>query len=201
LEFVGTSDPNPPDGAGYGGPPLPERYPCAKGCSRPMKAIGSIFDADDEEMRLHEPYVSFKMTKAQSDEWRQLIEAAGLVAAPQGFALRDPALLIAPPIDLVFRIRTPGIPVREVRIQSASVTIGNDPSAHLTLDGDDMVSRMHVLVELCALNELVVFDLGSRTGTWINGKRIISNARLESGGVLKIGATMLEVEIVPCLVG
>lgn len=225
LEFVGTSDPNPPDGAGYGGPPLseqeqheddgdevefggfgdlgnpgagyggpplPERYTCAKGCSRPMKAIGSIFDADDEEMWLHEPHVSVKMTKAQSDEWRQLIQAAGLTAPPRE---------ALPPVDLVFRIRTPGIPVREVRVESPSVTIGNKPGARLQLDGDDRVSRMHALVEVCTPNEVVVFDLGSRTGTWINGRRIITNARLESGGVLEIGATAIEVEIVPRPVG
>ena len=78
LRFVGTSDPDPPTGGGYGGPPLPERYTCTKGCSRPMKVIGSIFNPDDEEMWLHKPHVPVKMTKAQSDEWRQLIQAAGV---------------------------------------------------------------------------------------------------------------------------
>jgi hypothetical protein len=43
-----------------------------------MKAIGSLFSADYETMWLHEPHVSIKMTKAQADEWRQLIQAAGL---------------------------------------------------------------------------------------------------------------------------
>lgn len=78
LRFVGTSRPNPAPGAGYGGPPLPERYPCEKGCIQSMKAIGSIFAPDDEEMRLHEPYECVRMTAAQADEWRQLIHAAGL---------------------------------------------------------------------------------------------------------------------------
>jgi len=80
LKFVGSSYPKgappPPDG-GYGGPPLPERYKCTKGCSRPLKVIGSIFRPNDEEMYLHDPHVRVKMTKAQSDEWRQLIQAAG----------------------------------------------------------------------------------------------------------------------------
>lgn len=78
LELVGTSDPNPPDGAGYGGPPLPERCRCTEGCSRPMKAIGSIFSPDDATMWLNEPHLPVKMTKQQSDEWQQLIQAAGL---------------------------------------------------------------------------------------------------------------------------
>jgi hypothetical protein len=46
-----------------------------------MKVIGSIFSPDDEEMRLHDPHVRVKMTKAQSDEWRQLIQAAGLAGS------------------------------------------------------------------------------------------------------------------------
>jgi hypothetical protein len=43
-----------------------------------MKAIGSIVSPNDEEMWLHDPHVPVKMTKAQSDEWRKLIQAAGL---------------------------------------------------------------------------------------------------------------------------
>jgi hypothetical protein len=78
LQFVGTDDPNPRRGAGYGGPALPERTSCANGCSGPMKAIASIFNPDDVEMWLHEPHVPVAMTKAQLHEWRQLIEAAGL---------------------------------------------------------------------------------------------------------------------------
>jgi hypothetical protein len=82
LKFVGTRDPNPPEeGAGYGGPPLPERHTCTKGCSRPLKAVGSIFSPEDETMWLHEPHLPVEMTKAQSDEWRRLIQAAGLADA------------------------------------------------------------------------------------------------------------------------
>lgn len=78
LVFVGTSEPNPPSGSGYQGPPLPDRCTCINGCGRPMKAIGSIFSRSDETMWMHEPHVPVKMTRAQSDEWRQLIRAAGL---------------------------------------------------------------------------------------------------------------------------
>jgi hypothetical protein len=51
-----------------------------------MKAIGSIFSPDDEEMWLHDPHVPVKMTRAQSDEWQQLIQAAGLA---EGRRVRD----------------------------------------------------------------------------------------------------------------
>ena len=80
LIFLGTSDSDHPMNFNnrYGGPPLPERYKCTKGCSQPMKAIGSIFRPNDKEMWLHDPHVCVKMTKAQSKEWRQLIRAAAL---------------------------------------------------------------------------------------------------------------------------
>ena len=79
FEFVGISDSEPLEyDGGYGDTPLPERYKCTKGCSWPIKTIGSIWSPYDVEMRLHDPYVRVKMTKAQSDEWRQLIQVAGL---------------------------------------------------------------------------------------------------------------------------
>lgn len=74
LKFVGNSEPNPGLGAGYGGPPLPERYTCARGCSRRLKVIGSIFDPEDKEMWLHAPHVPVWMTGALMNEWRQLID-------------------------------------------------------------------------------------------------------------------------------
>jgi hypothetical protein len=80
LQFVGTSDPDPQEGEGYEGPPLGERYTCAKDCSQPMKPIGSIVDPDDENMWLHEPHAPVRITSAQADEWKQWIHAAGLPA-------------------------------------------------------------------------------------------------------------------------
>jgi hypothetical protein len=77
LRFVGTGKPNPAPGEGYAGPPLPERYGCANGCSRPMKAIGWRSLPDSDEMWQHEPYMKIRMTRAEADEWRQLIRAAG----------------------------------------------------------------------------------------------------------------------------
>ena len=76
LLQISSWNPKRAAGAGYGGPPLPERYRCSKGCSRRLKAIGSIHRPDDETMWLHEPHQPVKMTQAQIDEWRRLIETA-----------------------------------------------------------------------------------------------------------------------------
>ena len=76
LKFIGTGSQSLLPGAGYGGPPLPDRHTCSKGCAEPMMAIGSIGGLGDPTMRLHDPYVLIEMTKAQSDEWRRLVQEA-----------------------------------------------------------------------------------------------------------------------------
>ncbi len=79
LVFVGTpNDPDPAEGAGYSGPPLPERYRCTKGCPAPMRAVGSIFEPRDRTMWLHEPHRPIEMDQHQVDEWLRLIREAGL---------------------------------------------------------------------------------------------------------------------------
>lgn len=79
LKFIATGSQRLPPGAGYGGPPLPDRHTCSKGCAEPMMAIGSIGGLGDPTMWLHDPHVSIEMTKAQSDEWRRLIQEAGYI--------------------------------------------------------------------------------------------------------------------------
>ena len=76
LEFVGGPDCD--EGEGYGDRPLPERHGCSKGCSGPMRALGSIFRPEDEEMWLFEPHVPIAMTRAQRDEWSRLIQNTGI---------------------------------------------------------------------------------------------------------------------------
>jgi hypothetical protein len=75
--FVGTTDPCPVPGAGYTGPPLPERYKCKKACSAPMRVLGSLHDPQDRTMWLHEPHKPIQMTRSQINEWRRLIRDAG----------------------------------------------------------------------------------------------------------------------------
>ncbi len=77
LQSVGTSDSHPTLGAGYGGVPLPERHKCTKGCIGTVKAVGSIFNTDDQTMWLHEPHLPITMTRTQRREWQRLIHEAG----------------------------------------------------------------------------------------------------------------------------
>jgi hypothetical protein len=79
LLFVGTTDPHPMEGAGYSGPPLPERYKCKKECSAAtMRVIGSLHAPQDHTMWLHEPHKKVKLTLRQIIEWRWLIWEADL---------------------------------------------------------------------------------------------------------------------------
>lgn len=78
LKFMGVSHPNPAPGEGYGGPPLPERYGCTKGCSQGMRAIGSISGLDDSTMWLNDPHVPIEMDRSRAEEWSRLIKEAGL---------------------------------------------------------------------------------------------------------------------------
>jgi hypothetical protein len=83
FEYIGTSDPDPPPGSGW--LRVIEPKMCEKRCSQPMIEIGYIYNLDRGEMTLPLGTQStdhtgrrVKLTKVQADEWRRLIEAAGL---------------------------------------------------------------------------------------------------------------------------
>jgi len=82
LLLVGATNPRPAPGAGYSGPPLPERYKCKKDCAAKMRVIGSLFEPQACTMWLHEPHKPIQMTRIQINEWRQLIREAGFEILP-----------------------------------------------------------------------------------------------------------------------
>ena len=66
-----------------------------------------------------------------------------------------------------------------------TIKIGKLSSSHIRLD-DDAISRMHAVVEIHDAGDVSVFDLGSETGTWVNGERITRH-RLNTGDRITIG--------------
>ncbi len=54
-----------------------------------------------------------------------------------------------------------------------------------------MVSRNHAMVQRNESGGYSVFDLGSRNGTFLNGRRLVGPADLRHGDVLSIGSFML----------
>jgi len=72
------------------------------------------------------------------------------------------------------------------------VKIGKLKSSHLCLE-DDSVARMHAVIEVSG-SDVRVIDLGSSTGTVLNGRRVEKNDVLKSGDVLEFGPFRIEVE-------
>jgi predicted component of type VI protein secretion system len=67
---------------------------------------------------------------------------------------------------------------------------------------DDQMSRRHAVVRPVE-DGVEVEDLGSLNGTFVNGRRIEAVTRLAGGDVIKVGQTVLELEVarVPAAVG
>ena len=95
-------------------------------------------------------------------------------------------------LSLTFRITHNGKLVREEKLGQTVIKIGKVASAHLQLD-DESVSRMHAIIEVLGDNVSLI-DLGSTRGTFVNGQKI-NKAKLESGDIITVGDTQLELTI------
>jgi serine phosphatase RsbU (regulator of sigma subunit) len=76
-------------------------------------------------------------------------------------------------------------PPQRVPLRHLPVTIGRNPPAEIILDGPT-VSRRHCKLEQQG-NNVVVADLGSTNGTFVNGRRIDAPVVLEDGALLSVG--------------
>lgn len=92
--------------------------------------------------------------------------------------------------ELVFHIVAPGQPPRSVRLAHEIIKIGTLVSAHLHL-ADDRVSRMHAVIQQGA-DEIELIDLGSATGTLVNGTQI-TRMGLRSGDRIELGETVVTI--------
>ncbi len=69
------------------------------------------------------------------------------------------------------------------------VIVGFDPAADICLD-DSAVGHYHCMIDFGNVG-LMVWDLGTRSGTFINGARVCQNAPLRSGDELSFGKNRL----------
>jgi pSer/pThr/pTyr-binding forkhead associated (FHA) protein len=73
------------------------------------------------------------------------------------------------------------------------IKIGKVASSHLRLD-DELASRMHAMIEVSSPDEIYIIDLGSASGTYVNGQKS-NKSRLQSGDEISIGETRMVVEV------
>jgi pSer/pThr/pTyr-binding forkhead associated (FHA) protein len=86
-----------------------------------------------------------------------------------------------------------GRPVRRASFSQGAIEVGTRPSSHLCLRSPQ-VSRMHALLEVSDQGGAIVMDLGSASGTFLNGKRV-SKQRLRSGDELWFGDVRVQVQL------
>jgi predicted component of type VI protein secretion system len=77
------------------------------------------------------------------------------------------------------------------RILDRPIVIGRAADADLVLD-DTQVSRHHARLSPATDGSVVVEDLGSANGTFINNSQVVGRARLDPGDELLIGVTVFE---------
>ncbi len=86
---------------------------------------------------------------------------------------------------------------KEVRVPGPGFIIGRVEGCHLRVHSRQ-VSRHHAAI-LIESGIVAVRDLGSRTGTYVNGELVTGDRRLENSDLLKLGPLQLEVELADSL--
>ena len=92
-----------------------------------------------------------------------------------------------------FDVYESGRLIRTEIVAERTIKIGKLSSSHIRLDDDD-VSRMHAVVETGADGDVVILDLGSASGTLVNGQRV-TKQQLRTGDEIALGNTKLVVTI------
>ena len=74
---------------------------------------------------------------------------------------------------------------QEIPVTSAKISLGRDEVADYRLTSE-LVSRSHCEIQVLS-EEVVVTDLNSRNGTFVNGVRLQGKQSIKSGDSLRIG--------------
>ncbi|MGB5366847.1 MAG: FHA domain-containing protein, partial [Polyangiales bacterium] len=74
------------------------------------------------------------------------------------------------------------------------IKIGRLQTSDVRLE-DDKVSRMHAVIEVTGPGEVFIIDLGSASGTLVNGEKI-NKRKLQTGDEVQVGKKRLHVDII-----
>lgn len=97
--------------------------------------------------------------------------------------------MAGPNTSLIFKIFKGDELLREETLSQAVIKVGKLSSSHLRLE-DESVSRMHAVIEVSG-DDISIIDLGSTTGTVVNGQKI-NKAKLQDGDTIVLGDIRLE---------
>ncbi len=103
-----------------------------------------------------------------------------------------PASAYTRPVGEIWLIGREGPAAGAEFVVHGELTLGREPGAEGMTIEDPGVSRRHVRVRVDG-HTLVVEDLGSSNGTFVNGDQITTATRLGAGDLLQIGSSSLEV--------
>lgn len=97
-------------------------------------------------------------------------------------------------VMLHFEIVRDGQVVGREQLDQDVIKVGKLSSSHLRLE-DPNVSRIHAVIERGGDGSYTVIDLGSASGTFVNGEKV-TKAELNDGDELQFGDTLLRVSMV-----
>ena len=89
----------------------------------------------------------------------------------------------------MLEIRSPG-EQRAVALDADRLTVGKASTNDVAISKDGQVSRLHAVLERYEAG-WSIRDLGSRNGTFVNGRRIWETKVLRSGDEIRVGGTTL----------
>lgn len=91
----------------------------------------------------------------------------------------------------------PGASGPEIEVTASpaapAVKVGRDAGCDVVV-GESSVAPEHAELR-CRSGRWFVRDLGSRTGTWLNGQRVRREAPVSAGDVLRLGALRLDLRL------
>jgi pSer/pThr/pTyr-binding forkhead associated (FHA) protein len=99
---------------------------------------------------------------------------------PPSESVREAPPLLRAPVSII-------TPVSEVELREGSLLVGRLPECEIMID-DGLVSRMHARISVRD-DAVIVEDLHSTNGVYVNGARITHSALLREGDRLLIGTT------------
>ncbi len=81
---------------------------------------------------------------------------------------------------------------RKIELPSPVCVLGRAPTASVRLE-DESVSKEHARLSRDG-DRVVIEDLGSSNGTFVNGRRVHDKAEIRPGDLIRLGSVILKLE-------